>query len=137
MRFEILRMNIFIIETALFWSIVSTKPPSAPSESLFQMEFKQRLKIEKISFQYGLFSLKTNLTKVNITQIPTTELDLGGTTFIKIWTMSLYADLHVNKNNLICSLRVSVLYWSHRFVAMTRGYKEDEKTEPPRRAMVR
>lgn len=73
------------------------------------MEFKQRLKIEKFSFQYGLFSLKTNLTKVNITQIQQ-QVDLGGTTFIKIWTMSLYADLHVNKNNLICSLRVSVLY---------------------------
>lgn len=77
LRFEILRMNIFIIETALFWSIVSTKPPSAPSESLFQMEFKQRLKIEKFSFQYELFSLKTNLTKVNITQIPTTVRSRG------------------------------------------------------------
>lgn len=77
LRFEILRMNIFIIETALFWSIVGTKPPSAPSESLFQMEFKQRLKIEKFSFQYELFSLKTNLTKVNITQIPTTGRSRG------------------------------------------------------------
>lgn len=77
LRFEILRMNIFIIETALFWSRVSTKPPSAPSESLFQMEFKQRLKIEKFSFQYGLFSLKTNLTKVNIKQIPTTARSRG------------------------------------------------------------
>lgn len=77
LRFEILRMNIFIIETALFWSIVGTKPPSAPSESLFQMEFKQRLKIEKFSFQYELFSLKTNLTKVNITQIPTTVRSRG------------------------------------------------------------
>lgn len=77
LRFEILRINIFIIETALFWSIVSTKPPSAPSESLFQMEFKQRLKIEKFSFQYELFSLKTNLTKVNITQIPTTGRSRG------------------------------------------------------------
>lgn len=77
LSFEILRMNIFIIETALFWSIVGTKPPSAPSESLFQMEFKQRLKIEKFSFQYGLFSLKTNLTKVNITQIPTTGRSRG------------------------------------------------------------
>lgn len=77
LSFEILRMNIFIIETALFWSRVSTKPPSAPSESLFQMEFKQRLKIEKFSFQYGLFSLKTNLTKVNIKQIPTTGRSRG------------------------------------------------------------
>lgn len=77
LRFEILRINIFIIETTLFWSIVSTKPPSAPSESLFQMEFKQRLKIEKFSFQYELFSLKTNLTKVNITQIPTTGRSRG------------------------------------------------------------
>lgn len=77
LRFEILRMNIFIIETALFWSRVSTKPPSAPSESLFQMEFKQRLKIEKFSFQYELFSLKTNLTKVNIKQIPTTARSRG------------------------------------------------------------
>lgn len=77
LRFEILRMNIFIIETALFWSIVGTKPPSAPSESLFQMEFKQRLKIEKFSFQYELFSLKTNLTKVNITQMPTTGRSRG------------------------------------------------------------